>query len=185
MKDAVFGSDLTYADLIENFFAWEHQTIVGTETVDRVPCQILESKPGKGDRSIYGRVRSWIDLKRLVPLRVEKYFESGQLARRIDTTRVAEGRHRSPGSRQPDGAAPGTGFCHRTRRLEQPARRVATPTATSRPRRFARSRSQAPNQNSRSWCNILIRLSSRCLSQSSFKNAKPQAHGCGRRIIFQ
>ena len=33
---------------------------------------------------------SWIDLKRLVPLRVEKYFESGQQARRIDTRRVAE-----------------------------------------------------------------------------------------------
>lgn len=90
LKDAVFGSDLAYADLIENFFAWEHQSVAGTETVDRVPCQILDSKPGKGDRSIYGGVRSWIDLKRLVPLRVEKYFESGQLARRIDTTRVAE-----------------------------------------------------------------------------------------------
>jgi len=90
MKDAVFGSDLAYADLIENFFGWENQSVAGTETVDRVPCQILDSKPGKGDRSIYGRVRSWIDLKRMVPLRVEKYFESGQLARRIDTTRVAE-----------------------------------------------------------------------------------------------
>lgn len=90
LKEAAFGSDLAYADLIENFFAWERQAIVGTETVDRVPCQILESKPGSGDRSIYGRVRSWIDVKRLVPLRVEKFFESGQQARRIDTTRVAE-----------------------------------------------------------------------------------------------
>jgi hypothetical protein len=33
-------------------------------------------------------VRSWIDSRRLVPLRVEKYLPSGQLARRIDTTRV-------------------------------------------------------------------------------------------------
>lgn len=90
MKDAVFGSNLTYEDLLENFFAWEHQAIVGTETVDRVPCQILESRPGKSDRSTSARVRSWIDLKRLVPLRVEKYLESGQLARRIDTTRVAK-----------------------------------------------------------------------------------------------
>ena len=90
MKDAVFGSDLSYADFIENFFAWEQQSIVGSESVDRVSCQILESRPGKGDRSIYGRVLSWIDLKRLVPLRVEKYFESGQQARQIDTRRVAE-----------------------------------------------------------------------------------------------
>ena len=90
MKEAAFGGDLAYADLIENFFSWEHQSIAGTETVDRTPCQILESKPGKGDHSIYARVRSWIDLKRMVPLRVEKYSESGQLVRRIDTTRVAE-----------------------------------------------------------------------------------------------
>ncbi len=90
LKDAVFGGDLAYADLIENFFSWENQSIAGTETVDRVFCQILDSKPGSGDRSIYGRVRSWIDVKRLVPLRVEKYSESGQLIRRIDTTRVAE-----------------------------------------------------------------------------------------------
>lgn len=90
MKEAVFGSDLSYEDLVDNFFGWDHQAIVGTETVDRVSCQILESKPGKGDRSSYGRVRSWIDVKRMVPLRVEKYLASGQLARRIDTTRVAK-----------------------------------------------------------------------------------------------
>jgi len=90
MKEAAFGSDLSYADLIENFFAWEQQSIVGSEMVDRVSCQILESRPVKGDRSIYGRVLSWIDPKRMIPLRVEKYLESGQQARRIDTTRVAE-----------------------------------------------------------------------------------------------
>jgi len=90
MKEAVFGSDLSYADFLENFFAWEKQSIVGTETVDRVACQVLESRPGEGDHSIYGRVLSWIDPKRLVPLRVEKYFEVGQLARRIETRRVAE-----------------------------------------------------------------------------------------------
>jgi len=89
MKDAVFGSDLSYQDLVENFFAWANQAFVGTEVVDRVPCQILESKPGKSEHSIYARVRSWIDVKRMVPLRVEKYSASGQLVRRIDTTRVA------------------------------------------------------------------------------------------------
>ena len=90
MKEGIFGSDLSYEDLVDNFFAWENQTIVGTETVDRVLCQILESKPGKGDRGTYPKVRSWIDLKRMVPLRVEKYTDSGKVAKRIDTTRVAK-----------------------------------------------------------------------------------------------
>jgi hypothetical protein len=88
MKDALLGSDLSYADAVENFFAWDQQALGATEVVDGVSCQILESKPGKGGSSIYGSVRSWIDLRRMVPLRVEKYSSSGQLLRRIDTTRV-------------------------------------------------------------------------------------------------
>lgn len=94
MKDALFGSDLAYADIVENFFGWDQQAIVGTETVEGVTCQILESKPGKTGRSIYGSVRSWIDTRRFVPMRVEKYSGSGQPVRRIDTTRVvsADGR---------------------------------------------------------------------------------------------
>ena len=88
LKDSLFGSDLSYEDVVEDFFAWEQQTIAGMETVEGVSCQILESKPGKEERSIYNRVRSWIDTRRLVPLRVEKYSASGQLLRRIDTTKV-------------------------------------------------------------------------------------------------
>lgn len=90
MQEGVFGSDLSYEDLVENFYAWEKQELAGAEVVDRVPCQILESKPGAGQRSTYGRVRSWIDPKRLVPLRIEKYLSSGTLARTIVTTRVAK-----------------------------------------------------------------------------------------------
>jgi hypothetical protein len=89
MKEPLFGGDLSYEDVIENFFAWDRQAIIGTEIVDRVSCQILESKPGKSERSSYASVRTWVDTRRLVPLRVEKYLASGQLARRIDTTKVA------------------------------------------------------------------------------------------------
>jgi hypothetical protein len=90
MKEPLFGSDLSYEDVIENFFAWDHQDFAGTEVVDGVSCQILESKPGKAEQSAYARVRSWVDLTRIVPLRVEKYLPSGQVARRISTTRVVK-----------------------------------------------------------------------------------------------
>jgi hypothetical protein len=88
MNEALFGSDLSYQDAVENFFAWENQAVAGTEVLNGVSCTILESRPGRGESSPYARVRSWIDLRRRVPLRVEKYLPSGQLARRIDTTRV-------------------------------------------------------------------------------------------------
>jgi hypothetical protein len=89
MNDALFGSDLSYQDVIEIFFAWENQVIVGNEVINRVNCVILESRPGKGESTPYGSVRSWIDPGRLVPLRVEKYLPTGRPARRIETTRVA------------------------------------------------------------------------------------------------
>src|SRR5271157_4281219 len=60
MTEALFGSDLSYQDIIENFFGWENQTIVGTEVLNGVSCLILESTPDKGDPSNYARVRSWM-----------------------------------------------------------------------------------------------------------------------------
>ena len=88
MNDGLFGSDLSYQDAIENFFAWKDQAITGSEAIDGVECQILESKPGKAGVSLYSKVRSWIDPRRLVPMRIEKYSAAGQVVRRIDTTDV-------------------------------------------------------------------------------------------------
>lgn len=84
MKDSLFGSALSYADVLENFFAWDDQKFLGTEVVDKVNCQILESRAGKGATI----VRSWVDTRRFVPLRVEKYLASGAAYRRIETAQV-------------------------------------------------------------------------------------------------
>jgi hypothetical protein len=92
----LFGSHLSYQDAVDNYFAWEKQAIIGSEIIDGVNCQILESKPGKSGVSIYASVRSWIDPRRLVPMRVEKYSAAGRLIRRIDTTRVARDEQRNP-----------------------------------------------------------------------------------------
>jgi outer membrane lipoprotein-sorting protein len=88
MKQSLFRSDLSYEDIIDSPFAWSQQAIVGTEDTDGTPCQILESKPSKGHTSSYSSVKSWVDPRRLVPLRIEKYDTSGKVVRRINTTRV-------------------------------------------------------------------------------------------------
>jgi hypothetical protein len=93
MDGGLFGSDLSYQDAIENFFGWKDQAITGSEIVNNVQCQILESKPGKSGISIYSKVRSWVDSKRLVPLRIEKYSAAGHVVRRIDTTYVGRDQH--------------------------------------------------------------------------------------------
>lgn len=88
MTGSAFGSDLTYQDLIENFFRWKNHTITGKETIRRNDCLILESTPGSSDSTPYGKVRSWVDTKRMVVMKVEKYDRSGNLATLIETQQV-------------------------------------------------------------------------------------------------
>jgi hypothetical protein len=92
----LFDSDLSYQDAVENFFAWKKQAIIGTEAINGVNCQILESKPDSSSASIYAKVRSWIDPRRFVPMRIEKYSSSGELVRRIDITRIARDEKHHP-----------------------------------------------------------------------------------------
>lgn len=96
MDDGLFDSDLSYQDALENFFAWKKQAVIGSEVINGVNCQILESKPDTSSASIYAKVRSWIDPRRFVPMRIEKYSSSGELIRRIDITRVARDERHNP-----------------------------------------------------------------------------------------
>ncbi len=89
MAKGLFGSELAYQDVVENFYAWPSQSITGTEEIDGRKTLILESKPG-GAESIYGSVRSWIDPERMVPLQIEKFSKSGSSVRKIITTRVSK-----------------------------------------------------------------------------------------------
>ena len=88
MKDQLFGSDLHYEDIIDNPYRWTQQAIVGTDVIDNNSCQILESKPAKGHDSSYSSVKTWVDPRRMVPLRIEKYDAAGKVVRRINTTRI-------------------------------------------------------------------------------------------------
>lgn len=90
MSKPVFGTALAYADVLENFFRWDKQTLDGTGTIGKTLCIILESSPGEGDVTVYGKVRSWIDPRRMVSMRIEKYNQAGAVVRRIETTQVAK-----------------------------------------------------------------------------------------------
>lgn len=82
IKAPLLGTSLHCADVLEDFFTWNDQKMIGTEVVNRVKCQILESRSGSAT------VRSWIDTKRVVPMRIEKYSASGAVVRRIEAVAV-------------------------------------------------------------------------------------------------
>jgi outer membrane lipoprotein-sorting protein len=81
-KGPILGTSVSGADLLEDFFSWGDQKIVGSETVNRVKCEILESRSGSSV------VRSWVDTKRSVPLRIEIYSSGGKPIRRIEAVAV-------------------------------------------------------------------------------------------------
>jgi len=80
----LWGGDLTHSDLTENFFLWPGQELVGGETIGRVNCRILESRPAAGQSPAYGKIRSWIDPERMVALRIVKFDKSGRPALEIE-----------------------------------------------------------------------------------------------------
>ncbi len=90
MLDPLLASALAVQDAVENFYRWNRQTLGGREKIGNADCVILESRPGPGDRSPYGKVVSWVDLRKMLPLRVEKFDQSGKLIRRIVTDRIAK-----------------------------------------------------------------------------------------------
>ena len=68
------GSDIYYEDLQERKPAEDRHRMVGTETINGVLCNILESIPVDPDNSVYRKRVSWIDPKILMALRVD-FFE--------------------------------------------------------------------------------------------------------------
>ncbi len=88
MDEPLLGTALSRADVLEDFFSWSDQKISGTEKIDRIECQVLDSRPSRGQSAAAAGVRSWIDTNRMIPMRVEKYDASGKKLVRIDTTRV-------------------------------------------------------------------------------------------------
>ena len=111
LTDGIFGSELAVRDVIENFFRWGNQALAGEERIGNADCVILESRPTGKDTTSYGKVRSWIDPRRMVAMRVEKYDRTGRLVRRIETTQVAkddQGRHVPAAMEVTQAGRPGT-----------------------------------------------------------------------------
>ena len=92
-RQGFFGTDLSIEDVMEDFWHWPSQTIVGEEKVNRQSCVILESRPAAGLDTSYSRIRSWIVPDSGLPLRLEKFDREGQLIKRLTTERFHKDSH--------------------------------------------------------------------------------------------
>ena len=68
------GSDLYFEDVEERRPTMDRHRLVGQETVNGVPCEMLESVPLEAGSSVYRRRISWIDPQTALAMRVD-FFE--------------------------------------------------------------------------------------------------------------
>lgn len=71
---ALLGSDFSYQDFrqLQNGFEDLQSTLEAPEVIDSRPVYVLSSVPNRTP-SAYGRIRTWVDQKTCVPLKVEFY----------------------------------------------------------------------------------------------------------------
>ncbi len=85
LRQSVSGSDLSYEDMMENDALLDiyDATLDGEEAWDGRDCYVLALKAKHADVSYPSR-RVWIDSKRYLPLKEERYAKSGKLLKKIE-----------------------------------------------------------------------------------------------------
>lgn len=91
LRQSVMGSDLSYEDITENHSLDElyDAEITGEEEIDGRQCWVLQLTAKKSDVTYHSR-KIWVDEKRWLPLKEERYAKSGRLLKTTTITEVFE-----------------------------------------------------------------------------------------------
>ncbi len=71
--DPILGSQLTVEDLMEDYFTWPRQVVVGEELLGGKMCYVVRSEPDAQPPSTYSTVTSWVDETTLIAMRILKH----------------------------------------------------------------------------------------------------------------
>ncbi|SHK57586.1 outer membrane lipoprotein-sorting protein [Rhodothermus profundi] len=85
MLQSWMGSDFTYDDLVResNLVRDYHIRQVGTDTLEGVPCYVLELLPKPEAPVVWGKLHYWIRQTDRLPARIEYYSEQGERVRTL------------------------------------------------------------------------------------------------------
>ncbi len=87
LRQSVMGSDLSYEDITDNKGLLDIYTaeVSGSEMFNESDCFVIELK-AKTDGVTYNRRKVWVDKKRFLPVREERFAKSGKLLKRTEIT---------------------------------------------------------------------------------------------------
>ncbi len=91
LRQSMMGSDLSYEDLTENKKLLElyDVALIGTQKVDGEDSYVLELKE-KAKGTSYPKIKQWVSKKYLVPLREERYANTGRLLKLMRMTGIRQ-----------------------------------------------------------------------------------------------
>ena len=83
------GSDLSYEDMMEDPKLQNHYlaNVVGTETIDDIPCWVVELTAKTGDIAYYSR-KTWVDKSKFIPYREDLFAKSGKLLKMVELKNI-------------------------------------------------------------------------------------------------
>lgn len=91
LKQSVMGSDLSYEDITDNskFSDQYNATVNGVEKIDDYNCYVVELT-AKVENITYFKRKIWVDQKRWLPLKEERYAKSGKPLKRSEVLEVLQ-----------------------------------------------------------------------------------------------
>ena len=84
------GSDIYYEDMEDRRPDRDRHDLLGAETLNGQPTQILQSVPVDAGKSVYSQRVAWIHEPTLLPLRVDFYQSGDQPAKRLTVHKVEQ-----------------------------------------------------------------------------------------------
>lgn len=83
LRQSVNGSDLSYEDITESKSLVDayDAVVTGQDTIDGSVCWVVELTARQEDVTYYSR-KLWVDIRRWLPLKEERYARSGKLLKR-------------------------------------------------------------------------------------------------------
>jgi outer membrane lipoprotein-sorting protein len=95
LRQSVMGSDLSYEDITENrkLIDMYNAKITGSEKINGRDCYVLDLT-GKLEDITYFRRKLWVDKERWVPLKEDRYAESGKALKRAEVLQVFKSENR-------------------------------------------------------------------------------------------
>lgn len=89
LRQSVMGSDLSYEDMTENDKLVElyNAVVEGEERVNERQCYVVKLTAKQPEITYYSR-KLWVDVERWIPLKEERYAQSGRLLKTLDIPEV-------------------------------------------------------------------------------------------------